>query len=375
MRMSTGIASDIGRVQPMRKHPMSHILVDSQTVLVHHFALPGIPKRLLPRGGMLTRAILIFSMLTPLLGSLAAKQKETPSRPPLASGLKTVSFAWADADGVHLGLAHWTNDWIKKNAKNFPVIRFSQIPVSGADNYLVVVSDSTSVLSGFQPVVRMNSTTSETNFSGSGDARDNSGFRWSFTFDGRATSTTTTMTQEDVPYTIESHTLFASVYGGPGDLLISRESETIGWQQGGNPSSAAIYNLGELARRIRLKTRLLNNVARDIVDFPTTETKVQEPMNKTEVAAAASTQPFNRSETASATVSDALGTISVISNPYGAEIYVDDSFVGKAPATVHLEPGRHSIRAFAKDYQNWSQWITVVSNSQVQLTAMMEKTN
>jgi PEGA domain-containing protein len=321
---------------------------------------------------MLTRAILIFSVLTPLLGSLAAKQKETPSGPPLASGLKTVSFAWADADGVHLGSPHWTSDWIKKNAKNFPVIRFSQIPASGADNYLIVVSDSTSVLSGFQPVVRVNSTTSETNFSGSGDARDNSGSRWSYTFDGRATSTTTTMTQEDVPYTIESHTLYASVYGGPGDLLISRESETIGWQQGGDPSSAAIYNFGELARRIRLKTRLLNNVARDIVDFPTTEATVEKPMNKTEVAIAA--QPAAR-ETIVATSSEALGTVFVTSNPDSAEIYVDDSFVGNAPATLQLKPGRHSIRVFGKDFQNWSRWITVVGNSQVQLQATMEKIN
>jgi hypothetical protein len=367
--MSTAIASDIGRTQPMRKHPMSHILIDSQTVLVHHSVLPGIPKRLLPRGGMLTRAIIIFSVLTPLLGSLAAKQKETPSRPPLASGLKTVSFAWADADGVHLGSPRWTSDWIKKNAKNFPAIRFSQIPASGADNYLIVVSDSTSVLSGFQPVVRVNSTTSETNFSGSGDARDNSGSRWTYTFDGRATSTTTTMTQEDVPYTIESHTLYASVYGGPGDLLISRESETIGWQEGGNASSAAIYNFGELARRIRLKTRLLNNVARDIVDFPTTEARVE---NKTDVAIPA--QPPGH-ETIVATASEALGTIFVTSSPDSAEIYVDDSFIGNAPATVHLKPGRHSVRAFAKDYQNWSQWITVGADSQVQLAATMEKAN
>jgi hypothetical protein len=369
--MSTGIGSDIGRAQPMRKHPMSHILIDSQTVLVHHSVLPGISETV-ARGGMLARAILIFLVVTPLLGGLAAEQKETPSRPPLASGLKTVSFAWADADGVHLGSQHWTNDWIRKNAKNFPAIRFSQIP-SGADNYLIVISDSTSVLSGFQPVVRVNSTTSETNFSGSGDARDNSGARWSYTFDGRATSTTTTMTHEDVPYTIESHTLYASVYGGPGDVLISRESETIGWQEGGNPSSAAIYNFGELARRIRLKTRLLNNVARDIVDFPATEARVEKPMNKTEVAV--STQPSDRSETAGATASEALATISVTSNPDGAEIYVDDSFVGKSPATMQLKPGQHSIRAFAKNCQNWSQWITVGANSQVNLAATMVKSN
>jgi hypothetical protein len=71
--------------------------------------------------------------------------------------------------------------------------------------------------------------------------------------------------------------------------------------------------------------------------------------------------------------SETLGTISLISNPPGAEVYVDDSFVGQAPATLSLTPGKHSIRAFASDYKNWSQWITVEGGSQTQMTATLEK--
>ncbi len=348
----------------MRKHPMSHILVDSESGSVHHFLLP---YRLethfsLLRGSMSTCAIRIFLVLICFVGSLAAQQNEQTSRASLAPGLKSVSFAWADAVGVHLGSPQWADDWVRKNAKNFPTIRFSQTPVAGAENYLIVISDSTSVLNGFQLVARVNSTTSVTDFSGSGNARDNSGSGWTYTFDGTATSTTTTMTHENVPYTIESHALYASVYGGPGALLISRHSETVGSQQGGDPSNAAIYNLGQMARRIRLKTRLLNSVARDIVKFPTVEVTAEHSTNKTEVAAPLQTP--THPETSGTTASEALCTVSVTSNPGGAEIYVDDSFIGRAPVTIDLKPGKHSIRAFAKDYQNWSRWITITAGSQ-----------
>lgn len=83
--------------------------------------------------------------------------------------------------------------------------------------------------------------------------------------------------------------------------------------------------------------------------------------------------PAPAREGATTGTSDTLGTIFLISNPAGAEVYVDDSFMGKAPATLSLRPGPHSIRAFANDYQNWSQWITVMGGSQTQMTATLEK--
>jgi hypothetical protein len=324
---------------------------------------------------MLTRATLISMTLTCLLCSLPAGQQERASRAPAAPGFKSVAFAWADSEGVHLASPQFADDWVRKNAKNFPAIRFSQTPVSRADNYLVVFSSSTSVLSGFQPVVRMNTTTTATDFSGSGTASDNSGSMWSYTFSGTATSTTRTMTQEDVPYTIESQTLYASVYGGPGHSLIYRHSETIGWQRGGDSQSAVIYNLAQTARRIRLKTRLLNSVAKDVVRFPSAGAEVERGSehSKQKSAVAVPLQTSNRLEKADPDASDAPSAVSVTSDPIGAEIYVDDSFVGYAPVILELKPGQHSIRAFAKDYKNWIRWITIAGGSEVHIAATMKK--
>ena len=69
------------------------------------------------------------------------------------------------------------------------------------------------------------------------------------------------------------------------------------------------------------------------------------------------------------------GTIFLTSNPSGAEIYVDDSFVAKSPTTLNLKPGQHYIRMFMKDYKNWSRQVTVGSGSEASLTATLEKSN
>jgi hypothetical protein len=79
------------------------------------------------------------------------------------------------------------------------------------------------------------------------------------------------------------------------------------------------------------------------------------------------------SETTGTGTTETLGTISATSTPTGAEIYVDDSFVGKTPATLRLKPGQHNIRMFMKDYKNWSQLATVQAGSEVHLAPALEK--
>jgi hypothetical protein len=218
---------------------------------------------------MLNRVALILALVTCLFPTMVTgRPTQTSASNAATLTLKSVSFAWADSEGVHLGSPKWADDWVRKNAKHFATVRFSQAPISGMESYLVVFSASTDVLKGFQPVTSIESSTSTADVSGHGTATDSYGSTWFYTFKGTATTTTTTMTQKEVPYTIESHTLHASVYGGPGNLLISHHSETVGRQQGGDPESALGYNLGDLAHRILLKTRLLDAVMNDVVKFP-----------------------------------------------------------------------------------------------------------
>jgi|ERR1700722_104033 len=69
------------------------------------------------------------------------------------------------------------------------------------------------------------------------------------------------------------------------------------------------------------------------------------------------------------------GVVFVASNPSGADIYVDDSFIAKSPVTLNLKPGQHYLRAFLNDYKNWSQQITIAADSEGHLTIALEKSN
>jgi hypothetical protein len=93
-----------------------------------------------------------------------------------------------------------------------------------------------------------------------------------------------------------------------------------------------------------------------------------EPMDPASAGAQASSQD---DVTAIAT----SGKIYVISDSAGADVYLDDSFEGKTPMTLDVKPGRHSVRLFEKDYQNWWEPVTIAAGSQLNLTATLVKSN
>jgi hypothetical protein len=80
----------------------------------------------------------------------------------------------------------------------------------------------------------------------------------------------------------------------------------------------------------------------------------------------------NTPETSPTNVS-ALATISVSSNPDGADIYVDGAFVGSAPAALKLSARKHTIKIALPGYRDWSRDITTLLGSQARLTANLEK--
>ena len=69
----------------------------------------------------------------------------------------------------------------------------------------------------------------------------------------------------------------------------------------------------------------------------------------------------------------APGTVQVTSNPDGADVYSDGSFVGNAPSMLKLAPGKHTVSVKSAGHKDWSRDITVQSGSEVKLNAVMEK--
>jgi hypothetical protein len=70
-----------------------------------------------------------------------------------------------------------------------------------------------------------------------------------------------------------------------------------------------------------------------------------------------------------------VATITVSSNPDGADIYVDDSFIGNAPATLKLIVGKHTIKVTMAGFKDWSREIAALAGAEAHLAASLDKPN
>lgn len=67
------------------------------------------------------------------------------------------------------------------------------------------------------------------------------------------------------------------------------------------------------------------------------------------------------------------GLVTITSNPVGADVTIDGSFVGNAPATLKLKPGRHTVTVQQTGYALWSRDLTVLEGASTQLNAILIK--
>lgn len=67
-----------------------------------------------------------------------------------------------------------------------------------------------------------------------------------------------------------------------------------------------------------------------------------------------------------------LGTVKIDSDPPGAEIYVDYSFVGQTPSTLRLASGSHRIELRLAGKKEWQRNLDIAKDSQVTLHPVLE---
>ncbi len=68
-----------------------------------------------------------------------------------------------------------------------------------------------------------------------------------------------------------------------------------------------------------------------------------------------------------------LGTVAITSDPDGAEIYVDEKFVGNTPAKLKLTEGSHVMILKAAGFSEWKRRLEVLKGSQVTLKPVLER--
>jgi hypothetical protein len=74
---------------------------------------------------------------------------------------------------------------------------------------------------------------------------------------------------------------------------------------------------------------------------------------------------------ATASNSSAQASVAIESTPPGADIEVDGDFVGNAPSTIAVAPGRHQIAIKKKGFADWSRTVNVTGGS-IHLNAELE---
>ncbi len=65
--------------------------------------------------------------------------------------------------------------------------------------------------------------------------------------------------------------------------------------------------------------------------------------------------------------------LEITSTPDGAEIYVDDAFVGNTPSLLKLQEGKHKIRLTKEGFKNWERELTVAGGSELKIAATLDK--
>lgn len=66
------------------------------------------------------------------------------------------------------------------------------------------------------------------------------------------------------------------------------------------------------------------------------------------------------------------GTLEISSDPDGAEIYVDDKYVGNTPSVLRLPAGSHALRLELHGFLTWEREIEVLEDSDVTVKGMLE---
>src|SRR6266850_6678792 len=78
------------------------------------------------------------------------------------------------------------------------------------------------------------------------------------------------------------------------------------------------------------------------------------------------------SKISSSSAPDGVGTVTVSSDPDGAEIFIDDKFLGNAPATLKLPLVSHAVLLKFPGLAYWRRTLEILNSSKVSLKATLE---
>lgn len=176
-----------------------------------------------------------------------------------------------------------------------------------------------------------------------------------------------------VTYVDEPHLMFtfetgvsALSYGFVANASVEPASEAksallINVQHKNSGKSAGFsFNAGD-----RMADKFYEQVTEELARKPTQKTAEKTEASHVEV-------PANATISGTAAQQE-QGIVVVTSNPDGADVSVDGSFVGNAPASLKLNPGKHTISIQQSGYAAWSRDLNVMEGANTKLNATLVK--
>src|SRR5713226_4339057 len=165
-----------------------------------------------------------------------------------------------------------------------------------------------------------------------------------------------------------------AVFNKEGDAIVSRSTRSLG----NSVQDACGAITSDWARHSSSSSSSAAGAARTIPPAIVKSQEVQPtsasvtPLVKGQVAAPNQLMPLPVAEVKNAAgtePAEGVGTVSVTSNPEGAEIFIDSVGTGRAPAILKLKLGEHSVQLVLQGYKDWSSQMIVKGNSIVNVSA------
>jgi hypothetical protein len=185
---------------------------------------------------------------------------------------KNVSLGSLDKEKLFLAIPEWAANWYEKNQKRFPGMCFSDSPMPGAQNYLVIFYTSAPVAPGIDSLKKVSASADMSPLSGVGTFTTGYGSTWHYTHDRTATTTVTSVLVEKVPQNLQPNVLYATAYTEQG-IPISQHWPTAitkgGKETSGKPEKPRKprkpgKNRDASLPAIHMMGELLNEMAEDI---------------------------------------------------------------------------------------------------------------
>ena len=108
----------------------------------------------------------------------------------------------------------------------------------------------------------------------------------------------------------------------------------------------------------------------------TTAAPVAAPVAAPASAPVAAPQPAaSQTAPAATTVATGQGTsrVKIISDPDGAEIYLDGEMVGSTPSTLMIPAGSHTFKVHAPGHADWTRQVNILAGGEISLSATLDK--